>query len=1282
MRNVKGKVYSRKPAEEMEEINLKWAEYYEGTVIYGDELVYDSYTNEQGETGFSLAPFQNLDALNENTTVSMDCIYQGQKVLNISQYAFLGCNAKNIIITCPKDYTERFEVNFESGVFMQCLAENIIIDVNITTKDPASAQSDNSSTAIFYNCSAKSIELPDTLDKIPYQTFIDCYNLEKIKFGTNEDNHLSPKIKRIESQGFYGCIGLPSLYIPETIEFIGQAAFHSWDLPQSVEIDLHKAGDNWNPNWKEGVKNADVIYFQTEKELDITFVVNQEGVIDASGGITITVNRDSTLNNSSLPQPTSVSHNFSGKWYLDEKRTQEYKLDTIIKSNLTLYAGWEIKEYTIILNENKYLTFYDTTGAEVNEITLKHGQQMQFYVTIKDGYKNVEIKLDNEKLIANTGGIYTIVATKNAEVTCVAALEEYTITYTNLRGGTNPNTITTYTVESETINFANPVWDAYNSSTWDFPSIPQGSTGNKIISAIWSNPKVYSITYANLRGGTNPNTVTSYTIESNTINFAAPEWNAYDNATWNITSIPKGSWGNKTIEAIWTNPVEFTITYTNLREGINPNTIATYTVESETINFANPVWDAYNSSIWDIPSIPQGSTGNKIITALWSNPKEYSITYTNLRGGTNPNTVTSYTIESNTINLKKPEWDAYNGRTWNITSIPTGSWGDKTITAIWSDPEEYTITFLLDDDPNATNPNGQTMTYTVEDRVALRKATSPGYEDSEWVFEETDIQISGWTPDTYFENMKLKVKWGIQKRYHITFDYSGGQGSKSELWVDYGSNLESFAIPIKKDYRFIGFYSDNTGARYYNSLMYGEKWYQPDNDTLIADWEQEYFYITFEQQNGIGTGSIFTEPMRVKYGSSWQSIEMPTRKGYEISGFYYKWKMDNRKIYNADGTYNRNNVEFGSTYDIRSNITLFCYWEIKDYYYFNIDIINVRSLNATSLDKPALAIDQSYYNASAPETLEWVEYGSNGQIISRDERGFSGWRIKINSLSSNWIDYSTNRILSFNVEEFIDNIILKNFPDYDPVDTIYIRAIYGESLNGGDSGCVAEGTYITLADGSKKLVEELTGNEMLLVWNLYTGKLDTAPILFIDWDSPKMYEVIQLHFSDGTSVRVISEHGFWDLTLNQYVYLDSTASKYIGHWFNKQAMNEDGNFVQTEVQLIDVVVEQEYSSAWSPVTYGNLCYYVNDMLSMPGGIKGLFNIFEVDSEFMKYDEAAMLSDIETYGLFTYEEFSELVSVPEEIFDAVCGQYLKVAIGKGMITIEEIQQLVNRYSNFF
>lgn len=227
------------------------------------------------------------------------------------------------------------------------------------------------------------------------------------------------------------------------------------------------------------------------------------------------------------------------------------------------------------------------------------------------------------------------------------------------------------------------------------------------------------------------------------------------------------------------------------------------------------------------------------------------------------------------------------------------------------------------------------------------------------------------------------------------------------------------------------------------------------------------------------------------------------------------------------------------------------------------------------------------------------------------------------------------------------------------------------------NGCVTPDTLVTLADGTQVRVDSLTGKEELLVWNLETGKLDSAPLMFVDSESEAEYEIIHLYFSDGMDVKVISEHGFWDYDLNKYVYLDVNAADYIGHTFAKQ-----GGDRLEKVQLVDVVIEKEITTAWSPVTVGHLCYFVNGMISMPGGVGGLFNIFEVNAETMTYDYEAIEKDIQTYGLFTYEELNSIVELPKEMFDAASGAYLKISIGKGNLTMEELIAMIERYKIYF
>lgn len=268
-----------------------------------------------------------------------------------------------------------------------------------------------------------------------------------------------------------------------------------------------------------------------------------------------------------------------------------------------------------------------------------------------------------------------------------------------------------------------------------------------------------------------------------------------------------------------------------------------------------------------------------------------------------------------------------------------------------------------------------------------------------------------------------------------------------------------------------------------------------------------------------------------------------------------------------------------------------------------------------------------------------------------DEYSFEGWYVNPN----------------FSGEKYTD---IKSAPN----GTLYAKW--------NKNSCIVEGTLITLADGSLIPVEELTGDEMLLVWNLFTGSFDVAPILFVDSEEAKDYEVIILTFSDGTTLKIVDEHALWNFDLNRYVYLREDAEKYVGNWFYKQYTDENGCLNYKRVKLVDVHIEIEFTRTYSPVTYKHLCFYANGMLSMPGATEGLTNIFYVNGQDMKFDEDMYNEDVSQYGLFTYEEFSCMFDVPEVVFDAFNGKYLKISISKGLISFNEIMNLIERYNIFF
>lgn len=572
-------------------------------------------------------------------------------------------------------------------------------------------------------------------------------------------------------------------------------------------------------------------------------------------------------------------------------------------------------------------------------------------------------------------------------------------------------------------------------------------------------------------------------------------------------------------------------------------------------------------------------------------------------------------------------------------------------------------------------PNGVKIDEPIE------QPNKAGYVFKYWALSTNLNQEYNWNTEIT-NNIVIEAVWQeIGNNYVVTFDLNGGVGAfNTQVLVANGSTVSRPTSPSKVGYTFAGWAPEGQ-ASYYNFSTP-----VTSDITLVAVWQTtQICTITFNLNGGYGDFPDITI-------NRLEKIEEPSAKPAKAGNHFKYWALST----DLTKEYNWNNL-------VSENITLIAVWEnFNRVVSFNSNggtaapgtiILNVgdcvsdfeKMLNENQPERTGYTFEfwatsptsNVAYNLDLPVTNNLTLYAIwriNTYTVSFNLDGGSGSfpnkTINYGSTVSKPAATPTKDGFTFKYWALSGQTTEYNFST--PVTSdITLVAIWEQD------SCVAEGTLITLADGSQVPVENLTGGEMLLVWNLYTGSFDIAPILVIDSDALKQYEVIKLTFSDGTTVDVISEHGFFDVDLNKYVYLDKYAEEYIGHRFLKQ--NENG---MVQVTLVDVAITLENVAAYSPVTYGHLCYYVNGMLSIPGGINGLFNIFEVDAETMKFDAEAMEADVEMYGLYTYEELNSLVPMQEMMFDAVNGQYLKVAIGKGIITIEQISELVERYVRLF
>ncbi len=237
-------------------------------------------------------------------------------------------------------------------------------------------------------------------------------------------------------------------------------------------------------------------------------------------------------------------------------------------------------------------------------------------------------------------------------------------------------------------------------------------------------------------------------------------------------------------------------------------------------------------------------------------------------------------------------------------------------------------------------------------------------------------------------------------------------------------------------------------------------------------------------------------------------------------------------------------------------------------------------------------------------------------------------------------------------------------------------------LGSGDGGpqiniCLAEGTMIRMADGSLKSIETLEVGDMVLAFNHLSGRYEATALLMTPHTElgAKLYNVTTLSFSDGYKLRIVGEHGLFDRTLNKYVFINETNySQYIGHKFS--AVSVSGSIVEDRaVTLESVSVDGEITRIYSPITENHLNIVADDLLtvtSMMGYGDAVVNIFAYNAD-MSFDLEQMNADILKYGVYGYDDFADLL--PQEVWDKVPLGIMKVAVGKGLISYEEVRQIV-------
>ena len=498
--------------------------------------------------------------------------------------------------------------------------------------------------------------------------------------------------------------------------------------------------------------------------------------------------------------------------------TFPYRLD----ENVVFYA---------IFTPNVYTATFDVNGGK----PLASKTQNVTYDTPfipaaarRDGYTFVGWKDDD-------GNVFKSLAQWKYDypVTLTAqwSLNTYEIIY-NLNGGTNnKNNPATYTIESDTVTLVTPARTAYSFAGWfadrdftdEITEIAAGSFGNKTVYAKWT-PVVYDIIYE-LDGGTNSeNNPATYTVETPTIEFAAPSKTGYTFNGWyaekdfsgdNVTELPQSSYGDVTLYAKWT-ANKYTITYldTKLITDVTDATKVNSSYSCLSVTTKNEP-----TSIYAIV----GENGKHAIyyAKSYSYNRSFIITIVNLSVGKTLKARTTCSASG----YSKVEFYASVGDVIEIVIEKDSSYS--------SDAYVYFEGFTVKTAAALVYSKGETyvQSVTYDKNYDLINYERTGYAKTGWFNGDEKFDGGIWN---LTNDVTLYADWQIVT-YNITYVLNGGDTigeNPTEYTIE--SQDITLADPTGK-HTFVGWYKDETlkeKITVITNRSFGDI-------TLYADWQHE-----------------------------------------------------------------------------------------------------------------------------------------------------------------------------------------------------------------------------------------------------------------------------------------------------------------------------------------------------------------------------------------------------------------------------------------------------------
>ena len=640
----------------------------------------------------------------------------------------------------------------------------------------------------------------------------------------------------------------------------------------------------------------------TVNQYTITFVTNG-GTAIAS----ITQDYGTAL---ALPTPTKDGYGFGG-WYTDQNCTKRFTANTMPAENTTLYAKWNIGEYT--------LTFDTDGGSAVAPISQKYGTAVTAPADpTKEGYTFAG--WDTE--------IPATMPAKNMTIKARWTVNQYTITF-DTDGG---NAVASITQDYGTAitKPANPVKAGYTFIGWD-QMIPNTMPAKDMtVKAQWTvdtNVKYTVEFYQQDVVGDGYTLVLSEERYGETDTQVELDHEKYDYTRFNehfkVNRSAPGSQYSGTITGdgslklkVYYDRRVYTVTFepgsTSATLGDSATKEYRYGQKLSDVEVKDPTYNGDWEFIgWYYNGAKFTGTveGNMTVTAQWKDPKiYYSVAFYKMKldGTYSTSKADNYWYHQTTTQsemtieellgsaaeetgfkidcLRAGQNTAYTEKNAIVPVDENGRFNTKDIAnktvRVYYEREKYTITWDFDGGTPTDSNYTVAGEYYYETPITKPTVTKEFYDFEKW---STNIWDFSTRPILHDYDARFTASW-TGKTYKVMYNFNGGERTRGVTYP-YDYQYQNFypQIPDKatrSGYTFAGWKINGEGET--RTGLRGQD--LPGGDvTLVAQWTPNSYTVRFfvdDVQQG--------EALSVRCGEKIPiPAETPTKPHYTFSGWYY-----------------------------------------------------------------------------------------------------------------------------------------------------------------------------------------------------------------------------------------------------------------------------------------------------------------------------------------------------------------------------------------------------------